>query len=35
MEIVSEISEELRLACGLVGNVELYEYNLAVSLKRV
>jgi endonuclease len=35
MIIAREISEDLRLACSSIPDVELFEYELAVSLRRV
>ena len=35
MIIAREISEDLRLACSSIPNVELYEYELAVTLRSV
>jgi Endonuclease NucS C-terminal domain len=33
--VAREISEDLKLACGYLPNVSLFEYQLAVSLKSV
>lgn len=35
MIIAREISEDLRLACSSIPNVELFEYELAVNLRSV
>ena len=33
--IAREISEDLRLACSEIPNIDLYEYELSVSLKKI
>jgi len=33
--IAREISDDLVLACSEISNVELYEYNLSVSLIKI
>ncbi len=33
--VAREISDDLQLACSEINNVELYEYNLSVTLKKV
>jgi len=35
MIIAREISEDLRLACTIISDVELFEYELAVTLRLV
>jgi endonuclease len=35
MIIAREISDDLRVACSSIPDVELFEYELAVSLRRV
>lgn len=35
MIIAREISDDLQLACSEIDNVELYEYNLSVTLRKI